>query len=122
MVEQVEENFDAYLQHLKDAGALVDKIGIKTLSEGNRGVVAACKVQKHEELYFIPDSELMYDDNLKENSVAAALYASEENKTFDDGKGFSGRAAIALGILEEGLKKEDSHWYPYLKRFPQKFD
>ena len=107
---------------MKDVGADVDKIAIKTISGCYRGVVAACKVQKDEELYFIPHSELMYDDNLKENPVAKAIYASEENKTFNEGKGLSGRGAIALGILEENLKGEDSRFSTYIKRFPTNFD
>jgi hypothetical protein len=58
---------------------------------------------------------------LKNNPIASAIYASKENTTFNKGKGFSERSAIALGILEESLKQENSHWYKYIIRFPTDF-
>jgi histone-lysine N-methyltransferase SETD3 len=121
--------FDKLIQWMRENGAHVDKVKIRWLGPGYRGVVAERLIRKGEEIMFVPKNvcitSMMAENSPIVNAVNAKLKQDSEKLPADTLKIqedlVNNENGVVATLLIEEEQKPDSHWRPYLDVLPKDF-
>eukprot|EP00826_Nyctotherus_ovalis_P044048 TRINITY_DN4716_c0_g1_i2.p1 TRINITY_DN4716_c0_g1~~TRINITY_DN4716_c0_g1_i2.p1 ORF type:complete len:137 (-),score=30.85 TRINITY_DN4716_c0_g1_i2:126-536(-) len=104
-------------QWIKDRGAILNKIELKVLRPGHRGVIASAPISKDEEILFVPETAII---TLKKISRIAKM--SRIGIKMQDPKvklKMKDQCILAAYLLQETWSKK-SYWKVYLEALPKK--
>lgn len=96
---------------LAQAGLPPQKLALRAVKEGGRGLVAAEKVGRGETLLFVPEASLITTD---------MVYASPEVGSYLKQSQVPEWPALAIYLIHEAAKGPASKWAPYISELPQR--
>lgn len=99
-------------QWIKDRGATLNKIELRVLHPGHRGIVASAPIDKNEEIIFVPETAIITLKIAKESKIGRKL---QEPKLMLEHKE---HCILAAYLLQE-MKDPESVWKVYLDTLPK---
>ncbi|EGR33354.1 SET domain protein [Ichthyophthirius multifiliis] len=119
---QNDQNYIRYIKWLKDGGAIFDNIEFPVAfgPTGYIGVIAKEEIPANKVFVAIPNNLLLSTYLVEQSELKVIL---EENPHLfdldeDDDAQFN---KLALYLMKEKIKGENSFWYPYLQIAPESF-
>jgi len=114
--EEVLEKEMVFLSWLQDNGAQLDSLiwPARDTASGMRGAVAKCDIQAGAPMFEIPLKLMIYVNTCVKCKDLADIYKIHSRffESDDD-------LVIALFLMHEKLKAEDSFWAPYINMLPR---